>query len=253
MLRVYLAGELCLEADHMYLHEQAFPSRQSRYAFAYLALERHRAVPRDELCEALWPEGDPPASRDVSLSAVMSKVRSVLERVGLARAESIASAFGSYQLRLPPGSWVDVEAAMGHVHEAEGALLVGDMARAYMPAVLAKAILRRPFLQDADVGWARRRRAALQAALLRATDVLVHCLEWNRELALAIQNAEQAIDIDPLREEGYRQLMRLHQRAGNRADALSAYHRCRSRLADELGVSPSPETETLYLQLLGEA
>ncbi len=39
--------------------------------------------------------------------------------------------------------------------------------------------------------------------------------------------------------------------AGNRAEALRVYQRLRRVLADELGIDPSPETETAYLDLLG--
>lgn len=52
------------------------------------------------------------------------------------------------------------------------------------------------------------------------------------------------------RESGYQQLMRAHAALGNRAEALRTYHWCRELMADELGVSPSPETEAVYLEVL---
>ncbi len=55
MLRIYLAGEICLEGTGVLLRERDFPSRQVRHAFAYLVLERQRSVHRDELTEVLWP------------------------------------------------------------------------------------------------------------------------------------------------------------------------------------------------------
>jgi len=45
-------------------------------------------------------------------------------------------------------------------------------------------------------------------------------------------------------------LMRAHAASGNRAEAIRAYHHCRTLLAEELGVSPSPETERAYLGIL---
>ena len=44
--------------------------------------------------------------------------------------------------------------------------------------------------------------------------------------------------------------MEAHAAAGNRAEALRVYERCRRLLADELGAYPSPETESIYRQLL---
>jgi basic membrane lipoprotein Med (substrate-binding protein (PBP1-ABC) superfamily) len=44
--------------------------------------------------------------------------------------------------------------------------------------------------------------------------------------------------------------MEAHVAAGNRADALRVYERCRRLLAEELGAYPSPETESIYRNLL---
>ena len=62
--------------------------------------------------------------------------------------------------------------------------------------------------------------------------------------------AEEAIALEPFRESGYRRLMEVHIAAGNRAEALRVYERCRRLLADELGAFPSPETEAIYRDLL---
>jgi pentatricopeptide repeat protein len=59
------------------------------------------------------------------------------------------------------------------------------------------------------------------------------------------------VELEPFRETGYRLLMRAHTEAGNPAEALRVYERCRRVLADELGTSPSPQTEAVYLDLLG--
>ena len=44
--------------------------------------------------------------------------------------------------------------------------------------------------------------------------------------------------------------MRVHLAAGNRAEGLRAYERCRELLADELGIDPSAETRATYQELL---
>ncbi|HJS73007.1 MAG TPA: bacterial transcriptional activator domain-containing protein [Vicinamibacteria bacterium] len=47
--------------------------------------------------------------------------------------------------------------------------------------------------------------------------------------------------------------MLAHAARGNRAEAIRVFHRCRELLKEELGVSPSAETEALYLKLLRES
>jgi DNA-binding SARP family transcriptional activator len=42
----------------------------------------------------------------------------------------------------------------------------------------------------------------------------------------------------------------MHAAAGDRAAALRVFAQCRERLREELGVSPSPQTEAVYLEIL---
>ena len=70
------------------------------------------------------------------------------------------------------------------------------------------------------------------------------------DTAGAANYAEETIALEPYRETGYRQLMSAHAAAGNRAEALRVYERCRQLLAAELGTYPSPETESIYRELL---
>ena len=58
--------------------------------------------------------------------------------------------------------------------------------------------------------------------------------------------------MEPFRESAYVRLMDAHAGAGNRGEALRAYERCRRLLVEELGVDPSPPTETANLALLGD-
>lgn len=248
-VRVYLTGRVCVEAGETLLDGQELPGRQGRLGLAYLVVERARAVTRDELAEVLWPDGLP-RSWGISLSAVVSNLRRALGKVGLARAAVIGQAFGCYQLRLPPEGWVDVEAAAHAIDQAEGALRAGDPMRAYGWAGVATAIARRNFLPGEDGPWVEQRRADLHDVLVRGLDCFTEVLIWSGEARLAIRAAAEAVAKEPFREKGYRGLMRAHAADGDRAESLRVYQRCRTILAEELGVDPSPQTEAVYLELL---
>jgi DNA-binding SARP family transcriptional activator len=71
------------------------------------------------------------------------------------------------------------------------------------------------------------------------------------EQEIALRHARHLVRAEPLRESGWRLLMRLHQEAGNSAEALAAYEECRRTLAEQLGVRPSAPTEALYVEILG--
>ncbi|MPZ74140.1 MAG: DNA-binding protein [Nitriliruptorales bacterium] len=249
--RVYVTGRLTLEAGDARLEQTALPGRQGRLALAYLTLSRTRPVPRDELVEALWPT-HAPRSADTALSAVVSKLRSGLTRIGLDGAATLDSAAGCYQLRLPPGTEVDVETAANSLDRAEGSRRAGDVRAAWASATVATAILRRPLLPGDDAPWLIARRTDLRNLLLRAYDCLVEIWTEQGDTTLAVALAKDALAIAPYRESGYRRLMHAHAAAGDRADALRVFERCRALLREELGVDPSQETQAVYLAVLNK-
>jgi DNA-binding SARP family transcriptional activator len=95
------------------------------------------------------------------------------------------------------------------------------------------------------------RRERLRDLLVRALDCRVEALVSNGELALAQDQARAAVELEPFRESGYRRLMQLLVKRGDRAEAVRVYQECRRRLADELGVSPSDETEAFMRSVIG--
>ena len=249
-LRIYLTGRVCLEAGRVVAEERRFPSRQARLLFAYLVCQRMQPVPREELAEVLWP-GTLPAAWDPALKSLVSKLRQFLGHLNAPSASlSISSQFGCYQLHLPPPAWIDLESARHSADEAAGALRSGDIRAAWGPTLVTLAIAQRPFLPGEEGEWIEGKRRELQDMLVSALDCYVEICLRTAQAAQAAQMAIQAVSLEPFRETGYRQLMRVHAASGNRAEALRVYQRCQELLADQLGVDPSPETEALYLELL---
>jgi DNA-binding SARP family transcriptional activator len=72
----------------------------------------------------------------------------------------------------------------------------------------------------------------------------------NGESELALQYANDMVALEPFRETGYQQLMRLHAQIGNRGEALRVFGRLRELLRDELGTNPSPQSEAIFLEIL---
>lgn len=247
-VRVHLAGRVSIEVDGQLADQGAFPGQQGRLAFAYLVSEGTRPVARAELVDVLWA-ADVPPSAEAALSAVISKLRSLLQHTGLDRAALVSSP-GCYELRLPPDTWVDIDAASDAIHEAESALRAGDPASAYGPSAVAHHIARRPLLPGEDGPWVNGRRARLRGILLRALECRANVYLWNREFPLAVAAARELVALEPLHESGHRLLVRSLAESGNGAAALWAYEQCRRLIASELGVDPSRETKAVYEAVL---
>ena len=107
---VVRVGERRADAD--------LPGRQGRLAFVFLAVNRVRGVSRDELTEAVWSAGPPPAAAS-ALSALLSKIRKAL-------GERAIDGRGDVRLVLPEPVWIDLEAAREAIHRAEGCVARRD-------------------------------------------------------------------------------------------------------------------------------
>ena len=248
--RIYLTGQVSLECGDRLVTEGALAGRQGRLAFVFLVANRSRPIGRDELVDVIWPEQSPPEV-DGALSAILSKLRAVLKRVGWSAPEaSIDVGSGSIGIRLPPQTWVDIEDAVSAIDEAEGALRAGDWARAWGFANVVISITRRPFIQDHEASWIQAHRTTLRTLLTRGLECLAVVSQLTGEPSLAIQYTTEVLKLEPFREIAYQQLMRLHAAMGNNAEALRVFEQCRRLLREELGASPSPQTEAVFLKIL---
>lgn len=231
------------------LDERHFPGRQGRLLFACLVTEHGRPLPHDKLAEVLWEEA-PPATWDKALSVLVSKLRAVLSETGVDGASALTAVNGCYRLDLPDGSTVDVLEAENATQQAESFLAAEEWEQATASAALAESLLRQPFLPGDNGTWAEAKRRELAEVRARALSVLAEACLSSGKPQQSVKWAEQAIEAEPFRESGYRRLMEAHAAAGNRAEALRVYERCRRLLAEELGAYPSPETESIYRSLL---
>ena len=249
MLRIHLSGRMTIEAEGVLIEASDFPGQQGRAAFAVLVSERGNAVPRSSLADVVWT-GQAPPGWSAALSSIISKLRTLLTRAGLDGAHALQASGGCYELRLPAGAWVDHEVAADAIHRAEAALKAGEPQRAYGPSAVAHHIARRPFLPDEGGHWFEHRRERLASILVRALECRAEVYLWNEEPSLAAEAARELVTIHPIRETGYRLLMRAFAAMGNSAEALAVYERCRVLISEELGVSPSPETRAVHAAVL---
>ena len=241
-VRIQICGPLVIERDGQRL-DARLPGRQGRLLFTYLVVNRHRQIARDELAEALWREPDP-AAVDTRLNPLLSKLRRVF---------GTDTVDGRSALRLSlPGAWVDLEAASEAIHRAESSVAQQDWVRAWGPALTALFVAERGFLLGEDCPWIDEVRHQLTLLQLRALECYAAAGLGigGTELAAAVRAGQQLIRLAPLRESGYRYLMRALAAQDNLAEALIVYGQLSDCLRGQLGVSPGPASRELYERLL---
>lgn len=130
------------------------PGGQARVLFTYLVVNRALPARREELIEALWP-WRAPAGADASLSALLSRLRGVL-------GSDVLSGGAQVRLKLPPETWIDLEAAEEAIHRAESAVTQHEWARGWGASLIALFTARRGFLPGEDLPWAQEHRRRLE-------------------------------------------------------------------------------------------
>jgi SARP family transcriptional regulator, regulator of embCAB operon len=250
LARIYLTGAVAIEHAGRVVDDRGLYGRQGRLAFVFLVAHRHQSISKDALIAAIWGF-EPPPQIESAVGAILSKLRTALKSAGWSAEEAgIDVRAGTITIRLPEDTWIDVEAATNAIDEGEGALRRGEAASAWGLVNVVVSIARRPFLPDHDAPWIEARRVTMRGMLIRALECLSTISAANNEPSLAVQYAAEIVALEPFRETGYQQLMRMHAAAGNRAEALRVFANCRELLRDELGVSPSPRTEAVFLEIL---
>jgi DNA-binding SARP family transcriptional activator len=199
----------------------------------YLALaDSHRFRRRDTLVSLLWPEVDEEHAR----GALRQALRFLRGELG----EGVLISRGEEEIG------VNREALRCDAMEFDLACGAGDWARAvelYRGDLLAGVFV-------ADVSpefehWVEEERPRLRRRAAAAAWSLVGIAERVGDLVTAAPWARRAVELSPDDEAAVRRLMRILDRRGDRAGALSAYEAFRLRLAAEYGAVPSPETEAL--------
>ncbi|MFJ6095831.1 ATP-binding protein [Williamsia muralis] len=209
----------------------------------FLVVNRHRDVSLEELAEAVWP-ADRPQSWNAALRILFSRIRDTFRLVGLP-ADGLRSRSGGVRLTLPASLRSDLELAEMYCDTS-----VGDPQAVLQNARKALGLLISAPLDGITGSWADHVRAEATRIRIKALEIDAEGSLRAREYARATHSAQSIIAIDPFREKAYRIAMSGYMALGERGQALAAAARCRQALAEELGTTPSAETENLYLEIL---
>jgi DNA-binding SARP family transcriptional activator len=221
-----------------------FSTRKTAALLAYLALNRHRIHPREELIERLWPEVEPEAGR-ASLRQALASLRRQLEAPPLL-ADSVFFADRS-EIRLHPSAvTTDVEEFEAAVHAAGQSLTV----QAKIEALLcADALYRGDLLPGFYEDWVGSARERLAEAHRNVLCQLAATFQKGGDLECALGFSRRAVAADPLDEQAQCELMRLCIAAGRPAEAQRQYAEMAHIFREVLNTSPGPEVREILASL----
>lgn len=219
-------------------------ARRLRTLLIALLIQPHRVVPTAELVEALWG-ADLPAGPERALQTAVSRLRAALGPA----ASVIRTVPGGYLIAVEPEQ-LDLAEFRALVDSAAAEEKLLPKAKMLDEAL---ALWRDVPLSGTGVEALEGRPWLIEErlqAIERLIDVRLALGEHSALLAELAKLTQQY----PLRERFWIQHMIALYRAGRQADALAAYRRLETRLAEELGVDPGAETREVRQAILaGEA
>ncbi len=208
---------------------------------ATLALHDGETVSTDRLVDVVWGETAPPTALN-TLQSHVSHLRGVLG----CKAAILAR---------PPGYVLDVGDDATDVRVAQRLLRQGtqsaDPARGARDLREALALWRGSPLADVTgLAWLEEQAGRLDLLHEQIKRGLSVARLAAGEHAQLVPDLEQMVAAHPLDEQIHAQLMLALYRSGRQADALAAYQRLRSTLAEELGIDPSQAVRDLETAIL---
>ena len=222
---------------------------KQRAVLGMLVMNRNRAVSVDALIDAVWGESPVPAAR-TSIHSYVSNLRRLLGSGTRDPNQVLASAPPGYQLNV-----ADADCDLGRfvieknagVHAAAAGRF--EDASTYLTAALAE--WRGPFLDDL------REFAFVDMFATALAEVRVAVQTAHAEAEIACGRADSIIPRlevlsaeHPFRERLWAQLITAYYVAERQSDALDAYRRLKTNLAENLGIDPGPTVRALHDRIL---
>jgi DNA-binding SARP family transcriptional activator len=248
-LALTLFGGLALAVDDDGQQTPVNVPPRSAALLAVLALGAGRRFSRSELLQLLWQD-DARGGSLACLNTALWRLRKSFAPWSTQCGELVdTDAHGGLALRADASLRLDVQEFQRLVSPGLSKPLEALEAADIEQLAAGVRLYRADLLLNLDADWALRERERLRRSFLNALGRLMRYAALTGQYDEAIRRAQRVLEVDPLREDVHRDLMRYLVQNGQRALALRQFETCRALLRRELAIAPMPETVALYQRL----
>ncbi|MGI5450801.1 AfsR/SARP family transcriptional regulator [Streptomyces sp. CA-243310] len=224
------------------------PELKVRTLLASLLVDAGRPVATHRLIDDLWGD-EPPGNPTRALQAKVSQLRRALDEAQPGARDLVRSQAPGYVLT-PPEAGLDTAAfatlagrARASTEPAVRASLFADALAVWRGPAFAD-FEQEPFTRAAAHRLEEERLVVLEEQAEARLDVGEH--------ALLVGELAELVARHPLRERLRAVQLRALYRSGRQSEALAGYEELRARLADDLGLDPSPTLVALQRAILNQ-
>ena len=246
-LRISLLGTV--RVDHRRRSSETGLGRSVKGLLGYLALFSKKIHSREVLAGLFWGESSEDRARSC-LSTTLWRLRKVLEPSPLPMGAYLATTpSGDIYFNRESDYWIDVEDFESKVKTFLAEPIESLRGGAVHQVEDALKLYQGELLEGLYDEWALRERERLRELFIKCQIHLLHHYRRHHAWHKGLVCAQNILDLEPLREEIHREMMRLYYLNGQRALALRQYAKCCQILASELNITPMEETQFLNAQI----
>jgi LuxR family maltose regulon positive regulatory protein len=212
-----------------------------RELFFYL-LSCPKGASREEICLEFWPDSDSARLQKQFKNTLYKLRRAVGKEAVLYDPTSRLYSFNrglDYRY--------DVEEFERAVKEAEGEI---DQEGQSGLLENAAALYHDPYAPEAEGTWAEALRYQLYLDYERVSLAAAESQLAAGQPDACLARAEKLLAVTPGQEKAWRLTLRAYGAKSDRSGVERTYQRCRQALAEHLDAEPSPETRSLYRDLM---
>ncbi len=222
---------------------------KQRAVLALLVLNRNRSVSIESLLSAAWEQWPPPGAR-ASLHSYVSNLRRLISAGGVDARTVLVSAAPGYRLNVPETD-CDIGRFVMEKNAGVHAAAAGRFEQASRHLTAALAEWRGPVLQDLR----EFQFVDALATALTEDKLFAHTARAEAEIicgrAYAVIGELEALVLDhSYHEPLWEQLITAYYLSERQSEALDAFGRLRTNLADDLGIDPGPTLRDLQARIL---
>ncbi len=217
----------------------AWKTQSVRDLFFFI-LQHMDGVTKEEIGEVFWLEADQQTIR-LRFKNSIYRVRHALGT------ESVTLVDEAYRFNRTLDYDYDVE---NFLQEFSSAQSTDDQGVKIQHFKNALVLYKGPYLPKIDYEWVLIQRENLHQKFLEIAANLIDLLIETKQYQQAIDYSQRAIEIDPCSEAAHRSAMIAYSAMGDKAGMVRQFDKCKKLLLNDLGVTPSPQTEKLYRTLI---
>jgi two-component SAPR family response regulator len=238
-LTIKALGKSLVTINEKAITTSQWKARAVRELFYYL-VAASRPMTKEEIGAILWPEA--------SAEQLRLRFKNNIYRLRNATDQNVILYENElYSFNREFNYAYDVEDFASHLRKAKQSTDLLQQILHYRDAV---ELVRGRYLEDIDSTWVLPERERLEQEYLDALLTLARLLVKAGDPAMAIHFCQKAVAWDGCFEEAHRVLMEIFAVTGDRIALRRQYQYLHKRLAKELGVAPSVETEALFRSLV---